>query len=97
MTDNSSETGLPVGRGIPLIGVVIAICVVLGVVYAIGARDLVQRQDETGRAVAQEDVSFCTELGMNVGTSSHLRCVEGLGDLRRRHEERLRSALAGIL
>lgn len=80
-----------------LIGAALAIVGALAVTYAVGLRQDVLQQTQVTRAIAQENADFCLKLGFGKDTSTYVTCVEGLSGLTRRHEERNRIRLGGIL
>ena len=96
MTDDSREK-ITVWPDMLVICVAIAICVMLAATYIVGTMAQAQSRDETEQTVARENASFCTEFGLSIGTSSYIRCVDGISELRRLHEKRVRSTIVGIL
>lgn len=79
------------------IGAVLAIAGALALAYAIGARQDLLQQAQITQAGAQENADFCVKLGFGKDTNAYASCVEGLSGLTRRHDERSRIRLGGIL
>lgn len=79
------------------IAAVLAIAGAMALAYAIGARQDVLQQAQITQAGAQENADFCLKLGFGKDTNDYATCVEGLSGLTRRHDERSRIRLGGIL
>lgn len=79
------------------IGAALAVAGALAVIYAASLHQDVPQQAQITRAIAQENADFCLKLGFGKDTSTYVTCVEGLSGLTRRHEERNRIRLGGIL
>lgn len=97
MTTSPTSARSSTWPGIAWIGAALALVGALAIAYAIGARDDVLQQAQVTRSVAQENADFCLKLGFGRDTSAHAICIEGLSDLTRRHDERNRIRLGGIL
>lgn len=87
----------PKRRRAALMGGALAICGTLATAYAIGASMHFSSQEQTARAIDQENVQFCAKLGLGPGSNAYVACIEGLGDVRRRHQQRLYAEHQGIL
>lgn len=96
MTDNTYKIAAPSLR-IRMTGIAIAVFTTLATAYVVGASEQAQLQDAAAQFEAQQNASFCTELGIDASTKSYTGCLEGMNKLRRKHEEWVRSAIVGIL
>jgi hypothetical protein len=83
---------LPVALGAGFI----ALIVVLGLAYDYGrARHATVTSAET-TAIEDEDIAFCSRLGIAQNSDAFARCKSGLVDIRQSHQERTNSVTSGM-
>ena len=82
---------------ITLVAATLAVTGTLATAYAIGITMRHQSQEQSARIIEQENARFCARLGVVPDSTAYSTCVEGLGDLRRSHEQRIQAEMQGLL
>ena len=59
--------------------------------------DARQWHEQSTRIIEQENARFCIKIGVAPESAAFSTCVEGLGDLRRSHEQRIQAEMQGLL
>ena len=54
-------------------------------------------REQLVRIIEQENVLFCTKIGVNPNSAAYSTCIDGLVDLRQLHEQRIQADLQGLL
>lgn len=88
-TQVSASSRISASHGVALIGAVLLIFGVSAAGYVTGSRMRTQMQDLAAQAITQENAAFCSRFGMGPGMAAHADCVDALGALRARHEQRM--------
>ena len=82
---------------ITFVAATLAVAGTLAAAYATGIAMRRQSQEQSTRIIEQENARFCTKIGVAPESAAFSTCVEGLGDLRRSHEQRIQAEMQGLL
>ena len=74
----------------------IALIVVMGLAYDHGRTRHTSAMTAETAAIENEDIAFCTGLGIAQNSDAFARCKSGLVDIRRSQQERTTHALDGM-
>ena len=67
------------------------------VAYIHGSDDQVKAALAEAVVVENENSSLCRALGLVLQTEGYMRCINGLAEIRRRHDDRRNEGALGIL
>lgn len=79
------------------VAALLAVCAMLAVAYFSGRELRASRDARNAQTVNEENAEFCGRLNAGPASRNYGDCIAALNELRRRHDQRMQAAAAGLL